>query len=235
MAWPRVIPGGTGPVNPKGLAFYDELVDALLEAGITPSVTLYHWDLPQALQDRGGWPERDTALALAEYASAVAARLGDRVKLWTTLNEPSCSAWIGHLEGTMAPGWTDLTAAVRASYHLLLGHGLAAQAIRAAAPDAQVGIVNKPLHGVRRHRPSRGPGGGPPARRARQPLVARPGARPRLPRRHARGLRRRTPRAGGRPGDDRHPAGLARPQLLLPGLRRRRPRRPGAPRPVGPP
>ncbi|MFF1281313.1 GH1 family beta-glucosidase [Streptomyces sp. NPDC058299] len=142
VAWPRVIPGGTGEVNAKGLAFYDRLVDALLEAGITPSVTLYHWDLPQALQDRGGWPERDTALAFAEYASAVAARLGDRVTLWATLNEPSCSAWIGHLEGTMAPGWTDLTAAVRASCHLLLGHGLATQAIRAAAPGAQVGIVN---------------------------------------------------------------------------------------------
>ncbi|MEU0054298.1 GH1 family beta-glucosidase [Streptomyces sp. NPDC006309] len=142
VAWPRVIPGGTGEVNAKGLAFYDRLVDALLEAGITPSVTLYHWDLPQTLQDRGGWPERDTALAFAEYASAVAARLGDRVTLWATLNEPSCSAWIGHLEGTMAPGWTDLTAAVRASCHLLLGHGLATQAIRAAAPGAQVGIVN---------------------------------------------------------------------------------------------
>ncbi|WP_251095635.1 GH1 family beta-glucosidase [Streptomyces sp. Caat 7-52] len=142
VAWPRVVPGGTGPVNPKGLAFYDELVDALLEAGITPSVTLYHWDLPQVLQDRGGWPKRDTALAFAEYAEAVAARLGDRVGLWATLNEPSCSAWIGHLEGTMAPGLTDLTAAVRASCHLLLGHGLATQAIRAAAPGARVGIVN---------------------------------------------------------------------------------------------
>ncbi len=142
IAWPRVIPGGDGPANPKGLAFYDELIDTLLAAGITPSVTLYHWDLPQVLQDRGGWPERDTALAFADYASAVAERLGDRVKLWATLNEPLCSAWIGHLEGTMAPGMTDLTAAVRASYHLLLGHGLAAQAIRAASPDAQVGIVN---------------------------------------------------------------------------------------------
>ncbi|MFI8230516.1 GH1 family beta-glucosidase [Streptomyces sp. NPDC085900] len=141
VAWPRVMPGGDGPVNPKGLAFYDELIDALLEADITPSVTLYHWDLPQALQDRGGWPERDTALAFAEYASVVAERLGDRVSHWATLNEPLCSAWIGHLEGRMAPGLTDLTAAVRASYHLLLGHGLAVDAIRAAAPSAQVGIV----------------------------------------------------------------------------------------------
>ncbi|MFB7501434.1 GH1 family beta-glucosidase [Streptomyces sp. NPDC056161] len=142
VAWPRVVPGGDGPVNPKGLAFYDELIDALLAADITPSVTLYHWDLPQVLQDRGGWAERETAEHFAAYASAVAGRLGDRVRLWTTLNEPSCSAWIGHLEGKMAPGLTDLTAAVRASYHLLLGHGLAARAIRAAAPDAEVGIVN---------------------------------------------------------------------------------------------
>ncbi|MBV1950106.1 GH1 family beta-glucosidase [Streptomyces sp. BV129] len=141
VAWPRVMPGGDGPVNAKGLAFYDELTDALLEAGITPSVTLYHWDLPQVLQDRGGWPERETAEHFAAYASAVAERLGDRVTHWATLNEPLCSAWIGHLEGKMAPGWTDLTAAVRASYHLLLGHGLATQAIRAAAPDAEIGIV----------------------------------------------------------------------------------------------
>ncbi|MET7692219.1 GH1 family beta-glucosidase [Streptomyces sp. NPDC005483] len=141
VAWPRVMPEGDGPVNPKGLDFYDELIDALLAAGITPSVTLYHWDLPQVLQDRGGWPARDTAEHFAAYASVVAGRLGDRVEHWTTLNEPLCSAWIGHLEGTMAPGLTDLTAAVRASYHLLLGHGLAAQAIRAASPSAQVGLV----------------------------------------------------------------------------------------------
>jgi beta-glucosidase len=143
VAWPRVVPGGDGPVNAKGLAFYDELVDALLEAGITPSVTLYHWDLPQVLQDRdAGWQARATAEHFASYASVVAERLGDRVTHWATLNEPLCSAWIGHLEGVMAPGLTDLTAAVRASYHLLLGHGLAMQAIRSAAPDAQVGIVN---------------------------------------------------------------------------------------------
>jgi len=142
VAWPRVMPGGDGPVNAKGLDHYDALIDGLLEAGITPSVTLYHWDLPQVLQDRGGWPARDTAHHLAAYASAVAERLGDRVQHWTTLNEPLCSAWIGHLEGRMAPGLADLTAAVRASYHLLLGHGLATQAIRAAAPGAQIGIVN---------------------------------------------------------------------------------------------
>ncbi|MEU9375420.1 GH1 family beta-glucosidase [Streptomyces sp. NPDC048255] len=142
VAWPRVLPGGDGPANAKGLDFYDRLTDGLLAAGIEPSVTLYHWDLPQALQDRGGWPERTTAEHFAAYAALVAERLGDRVTQWATLNEPLCSAWIGHLEGRMAPGWTDLTAAVRASYHLLLGHGLATQAIRAAAPGARIGIVN---------------------------------------------------------------------------------------------
>ncbi|MFH8756834.1 GH1 family beta-glucosidase [Streptomyces atroolivaceus] len=140
-AWPRVVPGGDGPVNAPGLDFYDRLVDGLLDAGITPNITLYHWDLPQALQDRGGWTVRDTAEHLAAYAAIVAERLGDRVTRWATLNEPLCSGWIGHLEGRMAPGLTDLSAAVRASYHLLLGHGLATQAIRAAAPGAQVGLV----------------------------------------------------------------------------------------------
>nr|WP_202445800.1 GH1 family beta-glucosidase [Streptomyces sp. SID4941] len=140
-AWPRVLPAGDGPVNAPGLDFYDRLVDGLLEAGLTPNITLYHWDLPQALQDRGGWTVRDTAEHLAAYASVVAARLGDRVTRWATLNEPLCSGWIGHLEGRMAPGLTDLTAAVRASYHLLLGHGLAAQAVRAAVPGADIGLV----------------------------------------------------------------------------------------------
>ncbi|MFC7303122.1 GH1 family beta-glucosidase [Streptomyces monticola] len=142
VAWPRVLPEGTGPVNAKGLAFYDRLVDALLEAGVTPHLTLYHWDLPQVLQDRGGWTERATAEHFAQYAAVVADALGDRVKDWCTLNEPLCSAWIGHLEGRMAPGLTDLTAAVRASYHLHLGHGLAVGTIREAAPGARIGIVN---------------------------------------------------------------------------------------------
>ncbi|MFG3510525.1 GH1 family beta-glucosidase [Streptomyces sp. NPDC047821] len=141
IAWPRVLPAGDGPVNAAGLDFYDRLVDGLLDAGITPNITLYHWDLPQALQDRGGWTSRATAEHLAAYASVVAGRLGDRVTQWATLNEPLCSGWIGHLEGRMAPGLTDLTAAVHASYHLLLGHGLAARAIRAAAPGARIGLV----------------------------------------------------------------------------------------------
>jgi beta-glucosidase len=142
IAWPRVAPGGDGPVNPAGLGFYDQLVDALLEAGITPYPTLYHWDLPQALQDRGGWAARDTAQHFAAYASGVAAALGDRVETWATINEPRCAAWIGHLEGRHAPGAADVEVAVPASYHLLLAHGLATQAVRAAVPGARVGIIN---------------------------------------------------------------------------------------------
>ncbi len=142
IPWPRIVPDGRGPVNRAGLAYYDRLVDALLAAGITPYPTLYHWDLPQALQDRGGWATRDTAAALADYASVVAGCLGDRVRDWVTLNEPRCAAWIGHLEGRHAPGLADIDVAVPVSFHLLLGHGLAAQAVRAAAPGARVGLVN---------------------------------------------------------------------------------------------
>jgi beta-glucosidase len=143
VAWPRVIPGGTGAVNQKGLDFYSKLVDGLLAKGIRPFVTLYHWDLPQAQQDKGGWPSRDTAYAFAEYAAVVAGALGDRVTDWMTMNEPLCSAWIGHLEGTMAPGIKDINAAVPASFHLQLGHGFGVQAIRSAAKlTPSVGIVN---------------------------------------------------------------------------------------------
>ncbi|MBA2946990.1 GH1 family beta-glucosidase [Streptomyces himalayensis] len=142
VAWPRVVPTGSGPVNRAGIAHYDRLVDDLLAAGIRPFVTLYHWDLPQALQEKGGWPHRDTARHFADYAAVVAEALGDRVTDWVTLNEPLCSAWIGHLEGTMAPGITDLGQAVRASYHLLLAHGLGVQAIRAHASAApSIGLV----------------------------------------------------------------------------------------------
>ncbi|MDL4818499.1 GH1 family beta-glucosidase [Actinomadura opuntiae] len=142
IAWPRVVPDGRDTPNPAGLAFYDRLVDALLEAGITPYPTLYHWDLPQVLQDHGGWADRRTAEHFAAYAEYVAAALGDRVTHWATLNEPMCAAWIGHLEGRHAPGLTDTAVAVPASYHLLLGHGLATQAIRAVAAGSRVGIVN---------------------------------------------------------------------------------------------
>jgi beta-glucosidase len=142
IAWPRVIPTGRGEVNPRGLDHYDRFVDALCEAGIRPFVTLYHWDLPSALQAAGGWPERDTAYAYAEYAAVVAARLGDRVRDWSTVNEPLCAAWLGYLEGRFAPGVKDLTQAVHASHHLLLAHGLGVQAIRAhAARPASIGLV----------------------------------------------------------------------------------------------
>ncbi|MCX5214846.1 GH1 family beta-glucosidase [Kitasatospora sp. NBC_00240] len=148
IAWPRIVPQADGRVNQAGLDFYDRLTDSLLEKGITPFPTLYHWDLPQAQQDRGGWPVRETAERFGEYAEVVAGALGDRITNWATLNEPLCSAWIGHLDGNMAPGLKDLTAAVRASYHLHLGHGLAVQALRAAIPNANIGIVNNlsPIH-----------------------------------------------------------------------------------------
>jgi beta-glucosidase len=141
LSWPRLVPGGQGRVNPAGLAFYDRLVDELLAHDITPLVTLYHWDLPQELQDAGGWPARDTAFRFAEYATAAAGALGDRVTKWITLNEPLCSAFLGHSSGEHAPGHTDPAEALAAHHHLLLAHGEAVTAIREAAPDAEVGIT----------------------------------------------------------------------------------------------
>ena len=132
VAWPRVQPGGRGPANPAGLAFYDRLVDELLAAGIDPWVTLYHWDLPQELEDAGGWPNRDTAYRFADYAMLVFDRLQDRVESFSTLNEPWCSAWLGYQAGVHAPGRRDFDAAMAAVHHLLLGHGLATQRMRAA-------------------------------------------------------------------------------------------------------
>jgi beta-glucosidase len=131
VAWPRVVPTGSGAVNRAGLGFYDRLVDELLAAGLDPWLTLYHWDLPQPLQDRGGWANRETAFWFAEYADHVAAALGDRVKHWSTLNEPWCSAFEGHLTGRHAPGVQSAHAAVRSVHHLLLGHGLGVEALRA--------------------------------------------------------------------------------------------------------
>ena len=141
VSWPRVQPGGAGPANPAGLDFYRRLVDELLEAGITPWLTLYHWDLPQQIEDAGGWPARDTASRFAEYASIVHGALGDRVRHWTTLNEPWCSAFLGYGSGEHAPGRTDPPAAVQAAHHLLLGHGLAVDAIRAHKADSEVGLT----------------------------------------------------------------------------------------------
>ena len=143
IAWPRIQPTGRGSANVAGLDHYDKMVDDLLAAGIRPFTTLYHWDLPSALQHTGGWTSRDTSYLFAEYAALVADRLGDRVSEWVTLNEPLSSAWIGHLEGRMAPGIRDLCSAVHASHHLLLAHGLAVQALRSAATTTpSVGIVN---------------------------------------------------------------------------------------------
>jgi beta-glucosidase len=136
VAWPRVQPGGRGPANPAGLAFYDALVDELLTNGIDPWVTLYHWDLPQELEDAGGWPNRDTAYRFADYAMMVFDKLSDRVDTFTTLNEPWCSAWLGYEVGVHAPGRREHDNAIRAVHHLLLGHGLAVQRMRAAENTA---------------------------------------------------------------------------------------------------
>ncbi|MFF9472391.1 GH1 family beta-glucosidase [Streptomyces roseolus] len=132
VAWPRVQPSGSGPVNARGLDFYARLVDDLLEAGIKPVATLYHWDLPQPLEDRGGWRSRGTAERFAEYTALVAERLGDRVARWITLNEPWCSAFLGYANGEHAPGAREGTPALAAAHHLLVGHGLAMGALRAA-------------------------------------------------------------------------------------------------------
>jgi beta-glucosidase len=140
-SWARILPEGRGKVNQKGLDFYSRLVDALLEADIMPFATLYHWDLPQALEDEGGWTVRSTAEAFAEYAEAISKHLGDRIKSWATLNEPACSAWLGYLIGIDAPGIKDINQALLASHHLMLAHGLAVPLLRKNAPKAEIGIV----------------------------------------------------------------------------------------------
>jgi beta-glucosidase len=146
-AWPRVCPDG-GRVNPAGLDFYDRLTDELLAAGITPFLTLYHWDLPQALEDAGGWTNRDTAHRFLDYAMAVHDALGDRVDSWTTHNEPWCSAFMGYTSGGHAPGRREGVAGVVAAHHLLLGHGLFVEEFRRRGGTADngkaVGITLNP-------------------------------------------------------------------------------------------
>lgn len=132
VAWPRILPAGTGEVNQEGLDYYDRLVDALCEAGIAPAATLFHWDLPSALEAEGGWLQRDTAEAFAHYARIVAERLADRVAMWMTLNEPNVHTSLGYSTGIHAPGRTLGLYALPAAHHLLLGHGLAVGALRAA-------------------------------------------------------------------------------------------------------
>jgi beta-glucosidase len=141
IAWPRVLPTGSGAPNARGLDFYDALVDGLLAAGIRPFVTLNHWDLPQPLEDRGGWPARATMQAFLDYADVVSRRLGDRVHDWITHNEPWCMAILGYETGEHAPGRKAPAEALRAAHHLLLSHGLAIPIVRANSPGAQVGIV----------------------------------------------------------------------------------------------
>ncbi|HEV2583326.1 MAG TPA: GH1 family beta-glucosidase [Ktedonobacteraceae bacterium] len=142
IAWPRILPEGRGAINPAGLDFYDRLVDTLLAKGIQPFATLYHWDLPSSLEQAGGWLNRATAYAFADYAELVTRRLGDRVTSWITLNEPWCSAYLGYGVGAHAPGLRNRQAAIDAAHHLLLGHGLAVSRMRAyLAADAQVGIT----------------------------------------------------------------------------------------------
>ncbi|MEV1172805.1 GH1 family beta-glucosidase [Nonomuraea sp. NPDC049784] len=142
VAWPRIQPDGAGSINPRGLAFYDKLVDELLTAEISPFITLYHWDLPQALEDRGGWTNRDTAYRFADYAQAVHDKLGDRVGDWATLNEPWVSAFLGYGNGVHAPGRRAPADALRSAHHLLLGHGLAARRLRSSGARSLMLVVN---------------------------------------------------------------------------------------------
>src|SRR5947207_9036440 len=134
IAWPRILPTGRGSVNAPGLDWYERLVDTLLEGSIKPWLTLYHWDLPQPLEDAGGWPERATADSFVEFAEIVGRRLGDRIETWSTLNEPWCSAFLGYLLGEHAPGRSDTRLAFQAAHTLLLAHGRAAEALRSVCP-----------------------------------------------------------------------------------------------------
>lgn len=141
VAWTRVLPDGVDKANPAGLGFYDRLVDGLLERDIEPWLTLYHWDLPQALQENGGWPDRSTVDAFERYAAIVAAALGDRVHHWITHNEPWVASFLGHQQGIFAPGIADWNQALRAAHHILLSHGNAVATIRINSPGASVGIA----------------------------------------------------------------------------------------------
>jgi beta-glucosidase len=154
ISWPRVQPGGRGDFNPEGIAFYKNLVAGLLAADVKPVVTLYHWDLPQELEDEGGWANRETALLFAEYARKMAQELGTDIDTWTTLNEPWCSAYLGYGSGVHAPGRTEPLAALRAVHHLNLAHGLAGRAIREVLGESAKISVTLNLHVTRMEDPS---------------------------------------------------------------------------------
>ena len=141
VSWTRVLPPGAGNINPRGLDFYDRLVDALCAANIEPFLTLHHWDYPQALYESGGWTNRTNLHHFADYAAIVAKRLGDRVKFWTTFNEPGVIAWDGYLSGEHAPGEQDPLKAKQVAHNLMVAHGLAVQAIRSIDPNLNIGIV----------------------------------------------------------------------------------------------
>ena len=141
VAWPRILPEGRGRVNQAGLDFYDRLVDDLLANGLDPYVTLYHWDLPQVLEDRGGWPARETVEAFTEYTEVVVSRLGDRVRHWITQNEPWVASWLGYGLGVHAPGRKSDSDALAAGHHILVAHGRAAEVLRREAPASEVGIA----------------------------------------------------------------------------------------------
>ena len=185
IAWPRILPEGGGAVNQQGLDHYRRVVESLNRHGITPVATLYHWDLPQALEDLGGWANRDTASRFAEYAAIVHGALAGEVPTWTTINEPWVAAWLGYGTGVHAPGKADDALALAASHHLLLAHGLAVEAMD--GEDA-VGITLN----LQPTTPASDDDGRRPGRSARGPpherVLPRPDLRPRLPRRAGRVL-----------------------------------------------
>jgi len=141
IAWPRIMPNGTGEVSQEGINFYNRLIDALLEAGIQPTATLYHWDLPQVLQDKGGWGNRDIVQQFADYATVCAEAFGDRVANWITINEPWCVTWLGNFWGVHAPGLKDLDTAIAVAHHTALAHAEGTRAIRAVRPESRSGIT----------------------------------------------------------------------------------------------
>lgn len=144
LSWPRILPEGTGRIEPRGLDFYDRLIEGLLESGIEPWVTIHHWDLPSALYDKGGWLTRDTCDAFAEFTDVVTRRYGDRVTKWITINEPWCIAFLGYGLGIHAPGHRNFGEALQVTHHLLLAHGMAMPVIRANVPEATAGICLNP-------------------------------------------------------------------------------------------